>query len=76
MALRRRPKVRESRPTSGGVAATLLLRLLLCFVDGEHNLALRARFGGVNRSTKLSTFWFDVRSNSGTVQAAVVLVAL
>jgi hypothetical protein len=58
-----------------GVAATLLLRLLLCFVDGEHNLALRAHFGGVNRSTKLSTFWFDVRSNSGTVQAAVVLVA-
>merc|ERR1719409_826024 len=55
-----------------GVATTLLLRTLLCFVDGEHSLALRAHLAGLNRST----WWFDVRSNSGTLQAAVVWVAL
>ena len=49
-----------------------LLRMLLCFIDAEHALALRAHFGGENRCT----LWFDVRSNSGTLQAAVVLVAL
>jgi len=54
------------------VATTLLLRTLLCFVDGEHALALRAHLGGVNRWS----LWFDVRANSGTLQAAVVWVAL
>merc|ERR1719321_2350613 len=55
-----------------GVATTLLLRTLLCFVDGEHALALRAHLGGVNRWS----LWFDVRANSGTLQAAVVWVAI
>jgi hypothetical protein len=54
------------------VAATLLLRTLLCFVDGEHAVALRAHLGGVNRWS----LWFDVRANAGTLQAAVVWVAL
>merc|ERR1719321_2439459 len=54
------------------VATTVLLRTLLCFVDGEHTLALRAHLGGVNRWS----LWFDVRANSGTLQAAVVWVAL
>merc|ERR1719463_358872 len=54
------------------VATTLLLRTLLCFVDGEHALALRAHLGGVNRWS----LWFDVRANSGAFQAAVVWVAL
>ena len=46
--------------------------MLLCFIDAEHALALRAYFSGENRCTS----WFDVRSNSGTLQAAVVLVTL
>merc|ERR1719409_1692894 len=54
------------------VATTLLLRTLLCFVDGEHALALRAHLSGVNRWS----LWFDVRANAGTLQAAVVWVAL
>merc|ERR1719161_3390759 len=54
------------------VATTLLLRTLLCFVDGEHALALRAHLGGVNKWS----LWFDVRANSGALQAAVVWGAL
>merc|ERR1719321_1265758 len=54
------------------VATTLLLRTLLCFVDAEHAVALRAHLGGVNRWS----LWFDVRANAGTLQAAVVWVAL
>merc|ERR1719379_2159640 len=54
------------------VATTLLLRTLLCFVDGEHALALRAHLTGVNRWS----LWFDVRANSGTLQAAIVWVAI
>merc|ERR1719217_162682 len=46
---------------------------MLCFVDGEHTRALRdSHLGAVNRST----LWFQVRSNSGTLQAAFVWVAL
>jgi hypothetical protein len=54
------------------VATVLLLRTLLCFVDGEHALALRAHLGGVNRWS----LWFDVRANAGALQVAVVWVAL
>merc|ERR1719240_710965 len=54
------------------LATVLLLRTLLCFVDGEHALALRAHLGGVNRWS----LWFDVRANAGALQVAVVWVAL